>query len=324
MTRGVWLTAAIVVIALVASVIAGNAYVASRHAAIAEVQGPDAETVAIDYLTALADRDADAAAKLRATSYVGPQGTNPDEIVVGDAAVAAALGIDVDFEILGSDLYKVSEPEEADRANEAFVTYKATYSLTAEGKPVEATTVQGLRLHRETFNASGEKIDIPGPLSDGPVIFGNWLVSGVSPAGLGGGFSVPDGEILESTSTYPNEGDKGFRSCGMPQANFEAISSFRAEYGFIPAECFAGGGKLVVAEQADFDYVSENLTNLESEQLLDLTGLELTNEASYGPMAQIQFAAGERTFIATYLLVDPSVNVNDGDSYRIIALTARN
>lgn len=306
---------------LVASVFGGNAYIASRHAAIAEVQGDDASTVALDYLNALADRDADGTAKLRATAFEAKPGNAPDEMLVGDATVAKALGMKVDFEILSANEHTTWGDPQPDRVNQTAVTYRATYTLTVEGKQVTASTVQGLLLERETFNGAGEKLDIPGPFSDGPVVFNNWLVYAFDVQSLG--LSVPEGETIEPTSTYVPEGDTGYTYCGSPRVGFEEVSKTRVAIGHLPAPCFAGKGRLLTAEQADLDYVDANLGLQEADQTVDIVGQEFTNEAFLNPLGEVQFVAGDRTFIATYLMVDPSKAEFPFKEFRIIALTER-
>ena len=330
--RTIWIAIGVVVV-IAAAVVGGNAYIASRDSGIAETpapavqqEWPDAETVADEYLEALIDRDAEGSESLRAPTFELQPGGIADELLVGNAQVADQIGLNVDVEILGmvesspDDFGNYNGLIDADRVDRATVTYRVDYSLVAEGKPVKASNIQALQLSRETTNASGETVEYPGPVADGPFTFGPWLVDTFEWRAATGGLTTP----AQATSNYKPEVFDKKAVCVYPWLDFVVRSGIRTESGDLDPECFAGNGSLVSGEQESIDYLFANLTKLEDEQLVSLLGPVYGNISADNPLTQLQFPVGDRTFVVTYLAVDPSVSTSSREDTRIIAVTELN
>lgn len=327
--RTIWIAIGVVVV-IVAAIIGGNAYIASRDTGIAETPAPtvqqnwpDAETVAEEYLEALIDRDSTTAADLRASTFELQPGGIADEVLVGNAEVAEQIGLNVDAEILGmvesspDDFGNYNGLIDADRVDRATVTYRVSYSLVAEGKPVKASNIQALQLSRETLNAAGETVEYPGPVADGQFTFGPWLVDTFEFRAATGGLTEP----AQAVSNYKPEGFDTKAVCIYPWLDFVVRSGIRTESGDVDPECYAGNGSLLSGEQESIDYLFANLAKLEDEQLVSLLGPVYGNISADNPLTQLQFPVGDRTFIVTYLAVDPAVSTTSREDTRIIAVT---
>jgi len=329
--RRLLIAAGVVVAVVLAATVAVNVYDASRRAAIADYEWPnlladiqwaDSELVASQYLTALIDRDIDAAASLRASTFVPPDGPI-DGHLVGDPTVAEAIGLTVDVEILGhadmapDDFGNYIGTLDPDRVDRTVVTYRVTYKLVAEGKPVTVSNIQALQLQRSSINAAGDTVDFPGPASDGPFTFGPWLVDTFAWRLDTGGLTVP----AKITTNYQPKVPSIRPICPYPWLDFIARSGFRRDDGTLDMECYAGEGSLVTADPEDFDYMVDNLSKLEDAEVLSLISTRDNNYYGENPLAEFQFPVGDRSFIVTYLAVEPTVTTRGRIYSRIIAVT---
>jgi len=329
--RRVLIAASAVVAVVLAGTVAVNVYDASRRAAIADYEWPnlladiqwaDSELVASQYLTALIDRDIDAAASLRASTFVPPDGPIDGQLV-GDPTVAEAIGLTVDVEILGhadmapDDFGNYIGTLDPDRVDRTVVTYRVTYKLVAEGKPVTVSNIQALQLQRSSINAAGDTVDFPGPASDGPFTFGPWLVDTFPWRLDTGGLTVP----AKITTDYQPKVPSIRPICPYPWLDFIARSGFRRDDGTLDMECYAGEGSLVTADPEDFDYMVDNLSKLEDAEVLSLISTRDNNYYGENPLAEFKFPVGDRTFIVTYLAVEPTVTTRGRIYSRIIAVT---
>jgi len=329
--RRALIAAGVVVAVVLAGVVTANVTRTAQQAAIddfewpnllAGIQWADPEMVASQYLTALIDRDLDAAASLRASTFVPPDGPIDGQLV-GDPTVAEAIGLTVDVEILGhadmapDDFGNYIGTLDPDRVDRTVVTYRVTYKLVAEGKPVTVSNIQALQLQRSSINAAGDTVDFPGPASDGPFTFGPWLVDTFPWRLDTGGLTVP----AKITSNYQPKVFSNRPICSYPWLDFIVRSGIRRDDGTLDMECYAGEGSLVTADPDDFDYMVDNLSKLEDAELLSLISPRDNNIYGENPLAEFQFPVGDRTFIVTYLAVEPTVTPRGRIYSRIIAVT---
>ena len=313
-----------IVIAVVIAGIAGvNTYLASKvteQAAPVQEEFPDAMTVAADYLTALVERDAAAAEKLRASTFEPVV----DGYLVGDAAVAELLDLVVNTEVIGvtemapDDYGRYNGEPDPERTDRAVVTYRVNYSLVAEGKAVQASNIQALQLHRKSVNAAGDIVDRPIPASEGPFTFGPWLIDSFEWRGDDGGLTTE----RQYTSTYVPEIIDS-EACWIPSIQFVTHSLHRYEGNSLDLGCYAGEGELVAGDPAVIDYILSDLKPLTDDDVVNLIGSNQTSPFEANPLAEIEFPIGDRTFVATYLTADPIQVRFDRPQMRIIALTER-
>nr|WP_272898209.1 hypothetical protein [Agromyces seonyuensis] len=330
LTRGVLVTAAIVLVAVLGTIVGGSVNYAQRVAANDALRPPAADEAVAEYLDALVAGRAEDADAMRSAEYradLAALGTGATTIV-GDATAAAANDLEIDYEVLDVAYYQ-EHPDNGDRrdddldfADEAVVAVRVDYALEVDGTPVTASSVQGFRLQRAFYYGS---LDEPGFVEDGrePQARGPWAIVelqwNLDDAGLDGPFVVSD----YTAPPLNAESAEWDRWCSSADDVLGGIADYALAENELLAECLANDAEFHgVAEDVDLDGFTSTLEPLgQSGDLPELVGLESVGEESDPPILQAVLPNGETELVFTMLLVDPTTT--EYPEYRITTITTR-